>query len=70
MAVLDRLTAPIVQAPLATEMDATGEAIYGVNVFVPGAGPADPEAVHRYSARLRAPRRPTARLWPSRDSRA
>lgn len=86
MAVLDRLTAPIVQAPLAggastpelaaavsaagglgflaagyktadtvaAHMDAMGDAAYGVNVFVPGVGPADPEALHRYSERLRA----------------
>ncbi len=86
MTVLDRLTAPIVQAPLAggastpelaaavsgagalgflaagyktadavaQELDAMGEATYGVNVFVPGEGPADPEVVHRYVERLRA----------------
>jgi len=83
---LDRLTVPIVQAPLAGgastpalaaavsgagglgflaagyktadavagEMDALGDAVYGVNVFVPGAGPVDPEDVDRYAERLRA----------------
>ncbi len=85
MGVLDRLSAPIVQAPLAggpstpelaaavsgagglgflaagyksaealaAEMDAMGGATYGVNLFVPGDGPADPDAVQRYAARLR-----------------
>ncbi len=82
---LDRLTAPIVQAPLAggastpelatavsgagglgflaagyktaeavaAEMDAMGDTTYGVNVFVPGDGPADTEVVHCYAQRLR-----------------
>ena len=82
---LDRLTAPIVQAPLAggastpelatavsgagglgflaagyktaeavaAEMDAMGDVTYGVNVFVPGDGPADTEIVHCYAQRLR-----------------
>ena len=85
MGVLDRLTAPIVQAPLAggastpalatavsgagglgflaaghktpeavaQEMEAVDGRV-GVNLFVPGPGPADPEAVHRYTERLRA----------------
>ena len=35
-------------------MDAIGGVPYGVNVFAPGPGPADPETVHRYAERLRA----------------
>ncbi len=38
---------------VAQEMDAV-DGRFGVNLFVPGPGPADPETVHRYTERLRA----------------
>ena len=41
-------------AAVAEAMDAMGEAVYGVNVFAPGEGRADPDVVHRYAERLRA----------------
>ena len=39
---------------VAEAMDAMGDAVYGVNVFAPGEGRADPDVVHRYAERLRA----------------